>query len=424
MQSLGKLKSFIFSATAKDTYVLFAGNMVSAILGFVFIFLVAKYISREEFGIFSAALNLVIILTSLSDLGITAGLVNFISKADSENDDETSFKYQKAGLIIKISAVIFLSLLVVLFAPQISKYMLASSSPIISIWVAIISFALFVPMYFPYVLQAKKKFIQSMAVDNIYYLFRLFALLFFIFTTGLTLYGAFSSALLGFFVSLILSFSFLGLKFLRSKPEIQIYKNLMSFSGWVGVNRIISAISGRLDLQMLAILSTAYLTAGYSMASRIASIAIIFTSSYSAVLAPRFSSMGDLEKEKRYLIKSTLGVLPIIAITISSFFVIGPFIKTFFPIYLDVVDVYKYLILSIVPFMFTAPSVTAIVYAMNKPKFIGLYSFIQLLMIFGLNYYLIPKFGYLGPVLTSFVSNTFLAVFTWVVVIRHYWFGK
>lgn len=417
-------RQILFSATAKDTYVLFVGNMISAVLGFIFVFLVAKFISRDDFGVFSAALNLVVILTSISDLGITSGLINFIARADSENDELTSLKYQKAGLIIKISVVLLLSAIVVLFAPFISKTLLVSGDPIISIWVAIISFALFVPMYFPYVLQAKKKFFESMVVDNTYYLFRLLGLVPLIFFGGLTLYGAFSTALFGFVVSLVLSFVFLKIKFLKSKPNKEIYFSLVKFSGWVGLNRIISAISGRLDLQMLAVLSTAYITAGYSMASRISSIAIIFTSSYSAVLAPRFSSIGDKEKEKKYLIKSTLGAVPIALITILSFVIIGPFIKYFFPDYVDVIVVYKYLIIALFPFIFTAPSVTAIIYAMNKPKYIGLYSFPQLAMVFGFNYLFIPLYGYMGPVYTLAISNTILAVYTWVIVIKYYWFSK
>ncbi len=414
----------VFSSTAKDTYVLFIGNMISAVLGFLIIFLVASFLSRNDFGVFSAALNLVVILTSISDLGITSGLINFISKADSENDEIVSLNYQKAGLVIKIAVVLFLCVVVVLFSPFISKALLASSDPLISIWVAIISVALFVPMYFPYVLQAKKKFIESMAVDNIYYLFRLFGLVPFIFSGGLTLYGAFSTALFGFVFSLILSLVFLKIKFINSKPGKEIYFSLIKFSGWVGLNRIISAISGRLDLQMLAVLSTAYVTAGYSMASRIASITIIFTSSYSAVLAPRFSSIGDKEKERKYLIKSTLGAIPIALITILSFIVIGPFIRYFFHDYVDVIIVYKYLIIALIPFIFTAPSVTAIIYAMNKPKYIGLYSFPQLAIVFVFNYLLIPLYGYMGPVYTLAISNSLLAIYTWFIVIKYYWFTK
>ena len=74
-------KAFLLtkSATARDTYVLFLGNLGSAFLGFLFTFFVARALNREDFWIFSAAMNLVVIISSLSDVGITTGLVNFIS---------------------------------------------------------------------------------------------------------------------------------------------------------------------------------------------------------------------------------------------------------------------------------------------------------------------------------------------------------
>lgn len=423
-QYLDRGRQALFSATAKDTYILFTGNIISAFLGFVFIFLVARVLNREDFGVFSAALNLVVILTSLSDLGITSGLVNFIAKADSENDEETSLKYQKAGIVIKISVVLVLSLIVILFAPFISNKLLASSDYAISIWVAVIAVALSVPMYFPFILQAKKKFMQSMVVDNVYYLFRLIGLLFFIFFGTLGLYNSFSTALLGFVVSLAFSFFFLGFKFLKAKPTKEIYLSLIKFSGWIGVNRIISSISGRLDIQMLAVLTTASTTALYSIPSRLSSLLIILTSSFSAVLSPRFASMGDKDKERIYLVKAFFATLPIVAFSLVWVVLAEPFMKIVFPNYIDSVPVFRALTLAMIPFILTAPSVSAIIYALRKNVYIGAFSFFQVTAIFLLNYYFIPRYGALGPTFTFGIINTTLAIYTWVIVIHHYWFKK
>lgn len=423
-QYLDRGRQALFSATAKDTYILFTGNIISAFLGFVFIFLVARVLGREDFGVFSAALNLVVILTSLSDLGITSGLVNFIAKADSDNDEETSLKYQKAGIVIKISVVLVLSLIVILFAPFISNKLLSSSDSVISIWVAVIALALSVPMYFPFILQAKKKFMQSMVVDNIYYLFRLIGLLFFIFFGTLGLYNSFSTALWGFVVSLGFSFFFLGFSFLKAKPTKEIYLNLIKFSGWIGVNRIVSSISGRLDIQMLAVLTTAETTALYSIPARLSSLLIILTSSFSAVLSPRFASMGDKDKERIYLVKAFFATLPIVVVSLVWVVMAEAFMIIVFPNYIDSVPVFQALTLAMIPFILTAPSVAAIIYAMKKNVYIGAYSFFQLAAVFLLNYYLIPKYGAFGPTITYGITNTILAIYTWVIVIRYYWFTK
>lgn len=419
-----RARVLIFSSTAKDTYVLFVGNLGSAFLGFVFTFFVARALNREDFGIFSAAMNLVIILTSLSDVGITSGLVNFIADADAKKDEKKSQQYQMAGLIIRIVIVTTLSLLVILFAPFISKSMLATTDPMIAVWASIISLILFVPMYFPYVLQAKKQFLKSVIVDNIYYFFRLIGLLGFIYFGAISLYSAFSTAILGFSSAVIISFAFLKHDFLFSKPKKEIFTNLLKFSGWIGVNRIISSVSGRLDIQMLASISGASVTALYSIPSRLASFIVILTSSFSAVLAPRFASMGSKEKERAYLIKATIACIPIIVLTIVWVIFAEPFMALIFPNYIDSVPIFQLLSLATIPFILTAPSVAAIIYAMKKNVYIGAFSFFQIVAIFLLNSYFIPKYGATGPTYTYMFTNSILAIYTWVIVIKHYWFEK
>lgn len=421
---IDRAKSLVFSTTAKDTYILFAGNLGSAFWGFLFTVFVSRALNRNDFGIFSATLNLVIILSSLADIGITSGLVNFVSKTTTDGDEEGSHVYEKAGLVIRLVLISILSLVVIIFAPFISRTMLATYDPMTAIWAAIISFVLFVPMYFPSVLQAKRKFLHSVVVDNLYYVFRLVALFGFIYFGSISLYSAFSTAIFGFVISIIASFIFLGVKFLKSKPNINIYKELIKFSGWIGVNRIVSSISGRLDIQMLANISGATATALYSIPSRLSSFIIILTSSFSAVLAPRFASFNNKNEERKYLIKATFALIPIILITIFWIIFAKPFMYLVFPNYMDAVPVFQALTIAMIPFILTAPSVTAIIYAMHKNVYIGAFSFFQLASIFLLNAYFIPKYGPIGPTLTYGITNSILAIYTWVIVIKYYWYQK
>lgn len=76
------------SQTAKDTYILFVGNIAAAFLGFIFTLIVARALSVEDFGILSAATNLIIIVASFTDLGISSGLVNFASGAFARGDEK------------------------------------------------------------------------------------------------------------------------------------------------------------------------------------------------------------------------------------------------------------------------------------------------------------------------------------------------
>lgn len=420
-----KVKGLAFSSTAKDTYILFGGNVLSAFLGFVYTLFVARTLSVEDFGIFSAATNLVVILTSLTDLGISSGAVNFVSHYRSKKQFSKSREYIKAATVIRFGITLAISSVVILLASYVSKNMLATSDPSVAMWVGIISISLALPMLFPFILQAQKKFLSSVISDNSLYLSRLIFSMGFMILFGITLGNSLFSFALGGVVGTVIGILFLKPKFLFSKPTKISYQKLLKFSGWIGVNRIISSVSGRLDVQMLATMVGATATGLYSIPNRLAGFVIVLTSSFSGVLAPRLTSFSDKENEKKYILKATLALLPIVAGLIFWIIIAKPFIVILFgDKYLEAVPVFQALTASMIPFVFTAPSVTAIVYSMKKTVFIGAFSFFQLAAIFILNLYLIPKYGIFGPTITFGIVNTILAVYTWVIVIRHYWFAK
>jgi O-antigen/teichoic acid export membrane protein len=291
----------------------------------------------------------------------------------------------------------------------------------VAVWAAIIPIFIFPDMFFPFILQAKKKFLHSTIIDNAFYAVRfLFALAFFV-VGGFTLSKSFWAFGAGFVVEVILILIYLKTDFLKSKPQKGEYKNLLNFSGWIAVNRIISSISGRLDVQMMAAMAGAVATGLYSIPLRLASFISVLAGSFSAVLAPRMAGFNDKAKEKAYMMKSLWALLPITAGIIFWIIIAKPFMFVLFPKYMASVPVFQALAAAQIPFLFTVPSVTAIIYAMKKTVFIGAFSFFQIAAIFLLNFVLIPKYGPFGPTITFAITNTILAIYTWVIVIRHYW---
>jgi O-antigen/teichoic acid export membrane protein len=260
--------------------------------------------------------------------------------------------------------------------------------------------------------------------DNAFYIGRLaFAFIFYLYGM-LTMNYAFWAFAAGFVVSIFLTLIYIKTDFIFSKPTKVEYQNLLKFSGWIAVNRIVSSISGRLDIQMLAAMVGAVATGLYSIPSRLASFIIVLAGSFSSVLATRLASFGDIKKEREYIVKSTLALIPITVGIIFWIIFAKPFMLILFgQKYLGSVPVFQALAASQIPFLFTVPAVTAIIYSMKKTIYIGTLSFFQLAAIFSLNYYFIPKYGPFGPTLTFGITNIILAVYVWLLVIRHYWFS-
>jgi len=280
-------------------------------------------------------------------------------------------------------------------------------------------------MLLPFILQARRKFLFSIIADNSLYLVRLVTTIIFALTGYFSLNNSLWAFVIGGIAGIIIGLLFIKPDFLKTKPEISIYKNFFKFSGWIAVNRIISAISGRLDIQMLIVLAGSLSTGLYSIPSRLSGFIIVLTSSFSSVLAPRLAGFKDFEKEKKYIIKASLALIPIIFGLIVWILIAKPFILILFGYkYIDSVPVFQALALSMIPFVLTAPSVSAIIYSLKKTVYIGAFSFFQIIAIFVLNYYLIPIYGVFGPVITYAITNSILALYTWAIVVRHYWFSK
>lgn len=176
---------------------------------------------------------------------------------------------------------------------------------------------------------------------------------------------------------------------------------------------------------MLASMAGAIATGLYSIPSRLSSFIIVLSGSFSSVLAPRMAGFGDKAREKSYLIKSTLVLLPITAGIIFWIIIARPFILLLFGTkYLASVPIFQALAAAQIPFLFTVPAVTAIIYSMKKTVFIGTFSFFQIAAIFLLNFLFIPKFGPIGPTFTFAITNTILAIYVWIIVVRYYWVSK
>lgn len=410
--------------TAKDTLVLFSGNVVSALLGFLFTIVIARILTVSDFGIFSAAQNLIVILTSLSDIGLSSGVVSFMASHLARGEEKKADEYAKAAFIVKVVVSTTLSLLMIVFAGYVARHWLATVDSRVAYWVSVLSFLFIADSFLPYILQAKKMFLKSVLIDISVGLPKFLIPLIFIKFGVLTI----NTTLLAFAASLALSvvvgFALTGIKFLASRPTKSVYLDLAKFSGWLGVNRIISSISGKLDVQMMAALAGAVSTGLYSIPSKLSSFLIVLASSFSAVLAPRFAGFNDKKQEKTYLLKASLVTLGIIALTIVWIIIAKPFILVLFGAkYLPAVPVFQALCASMVPYLISVPSVTVLVYAMKKTVYIGAFSFFQLAAVFSLNYIFIPKYGAFGPTIAFGIVNTILAIYTWVIVTTYYW-GK
>lgn len=410
------------SSTVKDTSILFVGNILTAFLGFALILILARSLSIEDMGVFSAFTNLMLLLGTFADPGISSAIVKFVAETRKRKNFRLEKKYISAALKIQLGIFLVITLLLVVFSNLVAKNLLATEDNLLVIVLVVAVFAQIIWLFSSYVLRARRKFIYSASVDVITGCLRFVSILLLVFTSTLivrssTLLYALTTLIAGSF-----GFYFLGGIYLNIKPERTQYISLLKFSSWLGVNKISSVLASRIDIQMLALLAGATSTGLYSIPSRLIFFVTVLVSSLSAVVSPRFASFNNKELEKKYLLKILVFSLLIVGGLVFWYLLADPFITVLFgDKYHDSVPIFRLLILSIVPFVLTTPSVNAIIYSIKKPKYIGFFSIFQLILIILLNVIFIQRFGALGPTYSLLIANTLLAIYTWIIVIRYYW---
>ena len=212
-----KIINLLYSDTSKDTLILFLGNSFSAFFGFIFIYILTQKLTVAEFGIFSAAANLIIIISSFTDLGITTAMINFVSVKLGMKNDEGAQRYLKASFVIRFLSILIVSGIVLLIPKYVAINFLSTESISVSYWVAFISIGLTAWLTFPYAMMAYKKFWPSVFLDwslgipRIIYFLVLIMFLPSNLNTALLAYG------LSTVLPIIYGFSVTGIKFLKSK---------------------------------------------------------------------------------------------------------------------------------------------------------------------------------------------------------------
>lgn len=293
----GYLKSFK-TATFKDTSVVFVGNTLSAVLGAVFFFILARKAGPAVFGIFSIAIAVAITVVDLFDIAINNAIISFGSKAGWRALALRNGLKKKIFFSIIFSVLLWIcipAIILILGKPDIT-YALK-----ISIWL-IPSKAIF--SFIKTSLQAGKEFFLDSALDTLSSVFRLVG--FFLFwRAGLT---PLASALWGYILGLLLS-TVIALPKVKELVNVEIednfnHKEFTVYQSWMTLAFAASSVSSRLDIFFLTRMVSLEMVGWYQAAFRLYIPVQQLASSISRVLAPRFASFSKQAESKIYLKKS------------------------------------------------------------------------------------------------------------------------
>lgn len=404
----GYSKGIILPGTLRDAGIQFVGNAGASLLGIVFTIVVARNLGPENWGIIASAIAFIGIVSSVFDLGLTSTLFRYISKYWKIEPRKAKSKVNQIFTLRFIVASLAL-LIFTIFSINISRIFLKSENWILAAAVGVGVFGGLLLDFQITIFQSRREWVKSASFLIFWNLIRVVAIV------AILSFGSLSvlSTLLIFSFSAVVSFLFsftLHPSHLVSVAFKDV-KKMAGFSGWMGINRIVSSIFGRVDTLLLLQIAGSYQTGIFAAAKQLAMGVPLFVGSFATVLAPKLASYED-KNLKEFLKKSIYLTLFLSAGIMVGIFA-SPLVISFFgEKYSQSLLVLQLLLASYIPFSLATPFTNYLIYSLGKPKLITFVSVFQVLITIVGNIYLIPVIGVFSPVIILFVSNFLLLAAT------------
>lgn len=376
------------------------GTFSTAIFGFIFTIIMARSLSPDQFGVFSALTSLVAILYSMGDLGVGPAIINFLPRhKDLEvKIISTSFWFQyTVGLVLA---------LVFWFLAKYSQFIVPGSLSGHFYLIGSLVFNYILIGWAQSVLTAKKSFLKislSQIIDSLIKVITIFILYK---TTGLSI----SLSLLMNAISVCLALFLVFWKDMLNIPlqfSKKVFVDLYHYSKWIAVSRLFSVFYSKIDILLLNLLSTSFQAGIFAASSRITLLFAIVVSSLGSVINPRFASF-TLKKDflsytkKVFLLVTGLALFLLLTVVFADKVIEFVFGNKFF----ESIRVFQLLSVSMIPFLYSSIFTAAILYTFQLPIYYAFLTFLNLGITIAVNLIFIPQIGYFAPVFGSFIGNT------------------
>lgn len=406
-------QSITKTQTIKDSAIVVIGMGLSTVFSALSIFLLARFLGPTQFGFYTVALTLAVIIIDAIDLGISSSIVKFGSQPINK---ESFIKYSFLlklfiGLTLGILFAIFSQPLAGFLHPEIKKPLLYSS---------LIIPIIFLVRFPRSLLQSQKKFFLDTVIEVGTSFSRLGLVAVFYYFFQLTVIAGLMTYFLGNMAGFILGACFISWRFFKAKITKITKQKFFHFQKWLTLGFILAAFHGRIDSTILLKFSTPAEVGIYQAAYRFFMPALQLAAALSLVFAPRFASFANQLEARQYLKKASqltffLACAVLLIIPLSKFFIMLIFGRD----YLSAVLPTQILSLGFFAFIAGAPYVSYLIYSAVKIKTFFYLSLFQLILIIALNLILIPKFQAVGTALAATITLIIVNLATAIISLKH-----
>lgn len=419
MRSMQSPKSLLKSEGIRSSAIVTFGNVFGTALSAIALIIISRFLGPSEFGIFSAAFSVMMIMVRLGDFGLNLALQRYLARSENPLRDTSVTNIFYIKIFLSVSFIfIFTS------ASQILDTRLLHFDSRSLVIAALIS-ALGVVFYefIGVVVQAAHKFSHYALTVIFQAIGKIVTVLALIRTSLLTPINAIILYGLAPLASGLLVSRLAGVKIKqisRLTSAIKDSSGILKVAKWTSVAMISAAIADNLDVLIIQYFLTPFDTGLFSAALRISTFFSLVGISVGSVLNIRVAKYHDKENLDKYIRKSVkyslaIGALLLMLIPFSPLMIN----LTAGPDYALASNTLDFLFVATAILAATSPYV-ALFFVFDRPQYFALSGTISTLLLLSSDLLMIPSLGTMGASYARIITRVGVLIFTILYAIKSY----
>jgi len=401
---------------ASGTAIVLFGTVISLFLTFISLAIIARYLTKAEYGVFFLAFTIFQVLFILASLGLQDGVARFISIYSSRRDSKKVMGTITAAIKISTINSLILALIIFSLSEIISTkiFKMPELLQTLRIFTIALPFFVLINIFISIFRGFGDVLVRVIYLDFLINFLRVFFVIFTIYL-NLNLDGITKAFVLPIFITFVLLsiHTFKTYSFSIGEPQ---GKKLLLFSTPLLIQGFFGILMSWMDTIMLGYFATAEQVGLYNAASPIAKLLTITIGSLVYIYIPIVSSLYARRKYQEIRRVYTIITKWILIITLPAFFLFFFFPSTtiatlFGEKYTSASTALQILCIGFIIHVLFGPN-GATLTVIGKPKILMVNTMVGSITNGLLNLFLIPRFGIEGAALATAMSFVFFNILT------------
>jgi O-antigen/teichoic acid export membrane protein len=417
---LDQVKAMAVSATARNSAILFGGNIANTLLSMVAVIFVSRALGPADFGVLAVFNTLMLTLVGITDFGLGTTAIRLISKYLA-SDKQRAIASMKVLVKLELLTGAVVGLVGLIFAKEIAN-LLGGQQMLMAVRFGFIAgiFATAAAFYGPFFV-AYEQFVKNLFVNLSGAVMRVGAVLLLMGAAALTLNNIIITYML-----VPIAFFFIGLAFVPKdfmlpatrKEQRAAFSEIFHFSKWIFLSYVATSLAGRLDIFLLAHFQGSQSVGLYAAAQQLVQIMPMLVGAITTVLLPQVSRMTERVEFVSFIKKTSLAAL-MLCIAMLPILIFAPAIiqLIFGSKFSGSLSAFVILFAAYLLPLFANP-ISLVIFAKNRPQLLTFVNYGQLTLTIVLNLILIPIMGMNGAAWAFFVSSGFGAIASILLALR------